>query len=226
MLPGDWVARHAARGERAKPLRVWLNPDHGAALLGLPYELVWATTWMHDANTLIAPQLGLPGLPVIEWPRMFHDDADGIHWKTRHVVDWAAGRPFAWVDDEFGELREVLELIAADGNRPLVFHCAAGKDRTGLVAALVLALVGVGEEDIVADYALSEPATLRMLADGVAGGRDPQGIWPGFGLAPAESMRMFLAWLKDQYGSVEGYAHERLGVGQGLVEELRARLLE
>jgi hypothetical protein len=103
LLPGDWVARHAALGERAEPLRVWLNPDHGAALLALPYELVWATTWMHDANTLIAPRLGLPGLPVIEWPRMFHDDVDGIHWKTRHVVDWAAGRPFAWVDDEFGE---------------------------------------------------------------------------------------------------------------------------
>jgi protein-tyrosine phosphatase len=129
-------------------------------------------------------------------------------------------------EDGAAELRQVLRLIAADANRPLVFHCAAGKDRNGLVAALVLALVGVGEEDIVADYALSEPATLRMVADGVAGGRDPQSVWPGFGLAPAESMRMFLAWLKDEYGSVEGYARERLGVGQALVEELRTGLLE
>lgn len=46
------------------------------------------------------------------------------------------------------------------------------------------------------------------------------------GWQPAESMRMFLAWLKDEYGSVEGYARERLGVGQGLVEELRTGLLE
>jgi protein-tyrosine phosphatase len=90
----------------------------------------------------------------------------------------------------------------------------------------VLGLVGVGEEDIVADYALSQPATLRMLADSRAGGWDMTGVWPGFGQAPAESMRGFLAWLRDGYGSVEGYARRRLGVGEELVAGLRTGLLE
>lgn len=103
MLPAGWVARHAAEGKRAKPLRVWLNPGHGAEILGLPFELVWATAWMHQANTMIGPHIGLPELPVIEWPRRFHQDPDGIHWKTRHVVAWADGRTFAWVDDEFDD---------------------------------------------------------------------------------------------------------------------------
>jgi protein-tyrosine phosphatase len=53
------------------------------------------------------------------------------------------------------ELRRALEVIAC-GDGPVVFHCASGKDRTGLLAALVLALVGVAEDDIVADFALTE----------------------------------------------------------------------
>ena len=79
--------------------RRWLNPRHGAALLALPYRPVWATTWEHDANEVLAPLLGLPELPVVEWP----DGAPAYgrtHFKTAVLLDYAAGRPFAWVDDE------------------------------------------------------------------------------------------------------------------------------
>ncbi|MET7297778.1 tyrosine-protein phosphatase [Embleya sp. NPDC005575] len=69
-------------------------------------------------------------------------------------------------EDGVREIREALALIAAADNAPLVFHCASGKDRTGLIAALVLALLGVGDEDIVADFALTELATARLLATG------------------------------------------------------------
>ncbi|WP_432753825.1 HAD domain-containing protein [Streptomyces sp. JL2001] len=48
--------------------------------------------------------LGLPPLPVVDWPepsaRDERDHRMGLHWKTRPLVAWAAGRPFAWVDDE------------------------------------------------------------------------------------------------------------------------------
>jgi hypothetical protein len=88
-----------------KPFRVWLNPSHGPSLLALPFDLVWCTTWEHDANRLIGPNIGLPELPVLEFPpalkfRNFERDEDGTYWKTHTVVEWAAGRPFAWVDDE------------------------------------------------------------------------------------------------------------------------------
>ncbi len=59
--------------------------------------------------------------------------------------------------DRFGHrFAAVLEIIAAGDTQPLVFHCAAGKDRTGLVAMLVLALLGVDPEIIAADYALTD----------------------------------------------------------------------
>uniref|UniRef100_UPI000373D8D6 hypothetical protein n=1 Tax=Nocardiopsis salina TaxID=245836 RepID=UPI000373D8D6 len=80
-------------------LRVLLNPDHGAQLLGLPYELVWATTWEHEANSMIGPRVGLPELPVVELPARESAPA-GIFFKTPALVEYAAGRPFVWVDDE------------------------------------------------------------------------------------------------------------------------------
>jgi hypothetical protein len=74
---------------------------NGPRLLALGGELWWATAWMHEANDVIGPQLGLPELPVADlpaWDDEFVDDR--LCWKTRTLVDLAAGRPFVWLDDE------------------------------------------------------------------------------------------------------------------------------
>jgi protein-tyrosine phosphatase len=123
------------------------------------------------------------------------------------------------------ELRQALGLIASDGSGPLVFHCAAGKDRTGLMAALVLSLLGVGEEDVVADYALTGLATERLVADWQAANPGRPLEWHGYGQAPAEAMRLLLAELTARYGSVRRYAGTRLGADEELVAALRERLL-
>jgi hypothetical protein len=73
-------------------LRVWLNPGHGPKLLALPYDLVWGTTWEGLANKHIGPAIGLPELPVV------HFGFEGC--KMPDLVGFAAGRPFAWVDDD------------------------------------------------------------------------------------------------------------------------------
>lgn len=89
--------------DRPRPLRVWLNPAHGSALLGLGYDLCWATTWMAAANRWIGPVVGLPELPYVDFgDRLFGERPDGVHWKTETIVAYAEGRPFAWVDDEQG----------------------------------------------------------------------------------------------------------------------------
>lgn len=95
--------RHEGLSTRMRPLRVWLNPEHGQALLRLGYELVWATTWMHEANRWIAPVIGLPELPFVDFgDALLRERPDGVHWKTAPLVNHADGRPFAWVDDEQG----------------------------------------------------------------------------------------------------------------------------
>lgn len=86
------------------PLLARINPAHGRRLLALPCQLVWATTWMAEANVSVSPRLGLPELPVVVWPEPAEDDEydvrTGLHWKTRALVAWAAGRAFVWIDDE------------------------------------------------------------------------------------------------------------------------------
>ena len=82
-----------------------INPEHGRRLAALSCELVWATAWEHEANEQVALRIGLPQLAVVTWPSLTAAEEDrderlGLHWKTRTLVEWAAGRPFAWVDDE------------------------------------------------------------------------------------------------------------------------------
>ncbi|GAA2245303.1 MULTISPECIES: tyrosine-protein phosphatase [Kitasatospora] len=127
-------------------------------------------------------------------------------------------------EDGVKELRRVLEVIAADGG-PLVFHCASGKDRTGIVAALVLDLLGVPEETVVADFALTGLATERLIADWRAANPGHELNWPGYGTAPAVLMRLFLDGLAERHGSVRGYVGEVLGLGTEFGERLRERLL-
>ncbi|MFF7391732.1 hypothetical protein ACFZAE_25220 [Streptomyces scabiei] len=112
MKPQGWLDQHPGEPTAyVKPLRVWLNEEHGRRLLelGRLYDLVWATTWGAEANTYIGPVLGLPELPVVEWPGETRHRPPptgmpswpaGLFWKTPHLVEHAAGRRFAWVDDE------------------------------------------------------------------------------------------------------------------------------
>ncbi|MFD7861082.1 hypothetical protein [Streptomyces sp. NPDC059783] len=104
-VPPEGFTRHLTRPTgwtSGRPLPVLLDPRHGEELraLGSRYELVWATTWKGEANEWIGPRLGLPELPFIDWPEMHGSAPAGTYWKTRYVVEYAAGRPFAWVDDE------------------------------------------------------------------------------------------------------------------------------
>lgn len=118
-----------------RPLRVWLNPSHGPRLLELPYDLVWATTWKSEANEWIAPQIGLPGLPVIELDdgrRPMSDRMpDGTYWKTPQVLEYVDGRPFAWADDEIGVVDR--NHVAAGHRGPALLHWVS--PRVGLADA-------------------------------------------------------------------------------------------
>jgi hypothetical protein len=86
------------------PLLGRLDRTYGARLSALPCDLVWATTWMHEANEILAPLLGLPELPVLDWPELsIADRYFTLHPKTRSLVAWAGAADFAWIDDEITE---------------------------------------------------------------------------------------------------------------------------
>ncbi|GGZ25917.1 hypothetical protein GCM10010387_19380 [Streptomyces inusitatus] len=121
-VPRSSTATETHQGLRGpRPLRVWLNPDHGRALLQLDYELCWATTWMDRANHWISPVLGLPELPFVDFgDALLRERPDGVHWKTGPLVEYADGRPFAWVDDEQSDLDE--EYATSHHRGPGLLH--------------------------------------------------------------------------------------------------------
>ncbi|MGW0936655.1 HAD domain-containing protein [Streptomyces sp. NPDC002666] len=108
----------------ANPLLDRIDPALGPRLAALRCELVWATTWADEANAVVAPRLGLPELRVVAWPAPSEEDERdtraGLHWKTRTLVDRAAGRAFAWVDDEITERDR--RWVAAHYEGPALLH--------------------------------------------------------------------------------------------------------
>ncbi|MFF4657425.1 GNAT family N-acetyltransferase [Streptomyces sp. NPDC001381] len=139
---------------------------------------------------------------------------------------YLADRFMEVAQDGTKEIAAALRLVA-DADAPLVFHCASGKDRTGELAALILALLGVPDETVIEDFSLTELAAPALLAEWRARheGRSP--AWPAFARAPESVMRLFLRALRDRHGSVEGYVTDALGLNAtALSDALRDRLLE
>jgi protein-tyrosine phosphatase len=133
------------------------------------------------------------------------------------------------IRDNGDQLLAAVELLAAEGSLPAVVHCTAGKDRTGVLVALLLELIGVEREQVVADYAETTGNMPDILArirsspffrgNGLAAA--PEWI---FGSDPA-TMRALLGWLDDEFGGVESWAASA-GLPRAAVQRLRAELLE
>jgi protein-tyrosine phosphatase len=132
------------------------------------------------------------------------------------------------LDDAAPQIIGALEVLTASDSRPAVFHCTAGKDRTGLLSALVLSLLGVPEETVVADYALSGEAMERLRAKLIVKYPDSKDtisdIDEVFSANPANMVELF-AHLRERYGSVTEYA-VTVGVPDAVVARLREELLE
>jgi protein-tyrosine phosphatase len=122
--------------------------------------------------------------------------------------------------------RVVTTLAEARG--PAVYHCAAGKDRTGVVSAVLLGLLGVPDEVIVADYA----ATQENLDAIIARLLETQGYQAMLSALPPDTLHAegatmleFLQRMRAEYGSLRDYARDA-GVSDAALERLAARLLE
>lgn len=147
---------------------------------------------------------------------------DPVAGPQRYLAD----RYLDMAEEGLVGLGGALRLIAEPSHAPVVIHCMAGKDRTGVLCALTLSLLGVPDADIATDYALSEAAQLRYAAavqrkeiqdETVA---VPQ---PFLG-CPPQAMLLFLTGLRQRYGSVAGYV-AAAGVTEADITGLRDHLL-
>lgn len=107
------------------------------------------------------------------------------------------------------EIVAAVELLAAPGALPGLVHCSAGKDRTGLVIALLLSALGVPDAIVAEDYGrtaetLTGEYRERIMAKAILLGLNPERA-AGLMGSPPEVMRVILATVRDQYGGAGGY---------------------
>lgn len=124
-------------------------------------------------------------------------------------------------------IAQVLTIMAEAPAGTVLFHCTAGKDRTGIIAALLLGLAGVEASDIVDDYAQTANRIAPIIADITAGaverGADPQNFQRLLASEPA-TMIATLAFIETEFGSVAAYLSE-IGLHETTLQILRHRLL-
>lgn len=117
-------------------------------------------------------------------------------------------------------VKEVFKTIA-DANGGVLFHCTAGKDRTGVVSAILLALVGVSDEDIVYDYAISREFNKHRLEAYL---KEHPEIDKDIVLANEKSMYGFLRMLREKHNSVDQYLRD-IGISEYEIQELKSKLI-
>jgi len=143
-------------------------------------------------------------------------------------VSFLVSRYLEMLDEGGPALAAALEVLADPDSYPAVFHCAAGKDRTGVLAAVVLSLLGVADDDIAHDYGLSAPAMVALVdwvRVNVPEALDTMTDQPAaFLAAPPQAMADLLAIVRARHGSMAGYV-AGLGVPSAAVAALRANLL-
>ena len=126
---------------------------------------------------------------------------------------------------EFGA---AVRVCATSDHLPVLVHCASGKDRTGLLVALLLELLGVDRDHVVAEYALTEsiwPDRIKSFASVFEGfDVDLSRVLTLF-LSPPEAMRKALEGIDAEYGSVTQYMTDACGVSAAEIESLRAAMV-
>jgi protein-tyrosine phosphatase len=161
-------------------------------------------------------------LPIME--RMWSDDE---LVATAGAVEFLRDRYLDMLDTGGASIARIIELVA--GGSPLLFHCAAGKDRTGVVTAVLLRLARVPHAEVAADYhatAGAMAAFVDWLTIAHPEAMDAMTSQPPEYLeAPIEAMEQLLQRVDETYGSMEGYVGT-LGVEPAAVDALRASLVD
>jgi protein-tyrosine phosphatase len=122
-------------------------------------------------------------------------------------------------------------LICAPENQPVLIHCTAGKDRTGVIAALIQLLVGVTSQVVMEDYLLSNllaaarmKSLLRFLRWVSLFQVTPERLQPVLEVRP-EFLETILGEIQTTYAGVEGYLTQACGVNIGCLNQLKGLLL-
>ncbi|KAJ3240561.1 hypothetical protein HDU81_003445 [Chytriomyces hyalinus] len=211
-LRGPWETkkdRIPATNNPTQQLRLSVDLSHnviGAVLRSLSWRCMWAT--LYYALTFrwtMAKRIAVQG--------SFLNKPGGL---TRFYI--------VLLDNHGKELNRIFHFLAEKSHFPVLIHCSAGKDRTGIVSALIHRLMGTPDADILKDYLLSNKGleSVRTLIEKEV---DKMGMCVDeFAGCREEAMIGFLSHLDTRYGGVHSYL-ESIGISRSEQDLIRANLL-
>lgn len=246
----DLGGHEAADGRRVVAGRVYrstelgrLTPEGAAALAGLGLTRVFD---LRTAGERTASPDQLPAGTAHTELDVLADKGDAVPAQLNdlfaHVSETAAAlgdgtaaralratyRDFVLLDSAQTAYRGLFSGLIQAAGHPVLFHCTTGKDRTGWAAASLLTLLGVPEDEVMADYLRTNddllPALQPLFDTFERAGGDPGLLRPVLGVQPDYLDTAFAA-VRERYGSVEGYFAGALGIGPDGQDALRGALL-
>jgi protein-tyrosine phosphatase len=229
---------YPAADGRVTRWRTLYRSDGLDRLAGADLEAVRALDLHTVVDLRTVPEIEERGrFPVDDHPVSYHhvplidaiwspDDAPAPDVTAREFL---LGAYIEMVRAAEGRIVQTFEILAGPDALPAVFHCAAGKDRTGVVAALLLSSLGVADDVVVADYALTGAALGRLQAWAE---RERPEIAAAIAAQPAahlaadpDAMAGLLQTVRAEHGSTRQFV-ERLGVSPDVLSALEDALLE
>ena len=161
----------------------------------------------------------------------FESDPDVIYQNTTydalqtHTIDelneWQLSKLYILMSEKEDFIKPVFTSLAEEKGTVL-FHCSAGKDRTGVIASILLKLVGVDPYDIIADYQVSKTYLHPKYNDML---NNPSIMYASLFDSKPETMFEFLNYLDEKYDSIESYLNSK-GISDEQIEQIRSKFIE
>jgi hypothetical protein len=240
----SWDGCHNIRDLGGLPLTTGGETRYGAIVRADSLSRLTAAGWSEALDYGVARVVdlrfaeerardeGMP-TPVEVVPISLFGERDPVkdqEWEesTRAVADLTdvfAALYVATIDDYAGQVVRAVTAVAEGNGGCVAVHCFAGKDRTGVIAALLLSLAGVDDDLIVRDFAASDEGVLRLCADWIAGAEDDEerSYRTRLVTAPAAAMATMLDHLGARWGGATSYLQAH-GVETAIIDELARRL--
>lgn len=175
-----------------------------------------------EANRLPGPEVHVLSIAPGIRPRLEAKIAEKGHVTADDAMAMVQAVYRNYIRQYGNHFREVFNHLVED-NAPLVLHCSAGKDRTGVASALILAALGVPRDTIMEDYLLTR--TLWKIDPQVSTGLPAEAAAV---LSSVDESFLHAAFnaLDDDFGGIEGYLRGELGINAARHDRLRALYLE